>query len=309
MLTLNSFVSIALPGGTVVINTCLLLWMRAQEWLPGPREILTAPPEQAVYGVAWLLALSLTVWIALTTLVAVVVYSTRSPAVIRALKWMPLPPIMRMCKRWTGLLLATATMALAGAAGAGVVSPTPLAMGGDQPVSGDHLPAAASPGRSTAFKVAPPVPLQAGGVRTDREVPEHAAATNIPPFRSFRPTVQGPDRSADTSVYTVRPGDDLWSISASHMSRQSSGAPTEVEIRALWRHVIARNRERLRSANPDLIFPGEMILLPHSASGVASNTTVDDGRGLRSIVEQRPTRIGHTKGGVVIPWTIDGPKK
>ena len=144
-------------------------------------------------------ALSLTVWIALTPLVAVVVYSTRSPAVIRALKWMPLPPIMRMCKRWTGLLLATATMALAGAAGAGVVSPTPLAMGGDQPVSGDHLPAAASPGRSTAFKVAAPVPLRAGGIRTDREVPEHAAATNIPPFRSFRPTVQGPDRSADTS--------------------------------------------------------------------------------------------------------------
>lgn len=309
MLKLKSFVSIALPGGTVVMNTCLLIRIRAQEWLPGPRELLTAPPEPAVYGVVWLLVLSLTVWIALTTLVAVVVYSTRSPAAIRALKWMPLPPIMRRGKRWAGLLLVSGSLALAGAAGAGVVSPTPLAVSSDQPVSADHFPAVASPARSTAFTVAAPVPLRAGGVRTDSEFPEHVAAATSSPLQSFRPMRQVRDTSAETTVYTVRPGDDLWSISATHVGRRSNGAPTEVEIRALWRHVIARNRERLRSANPDLIYPGEMILLPPSASGMASNTTVDDGRGPRILLDQRRTRKGPTNGGVVIPWTVDGQRK
>jgi hypothetical protein len=38
--------------------------------------------------------------------------------------------------------------------------------------------------------------------------------------------------------------------------------PTAAEITPVWVEVIAANRDRLRSGDPDLIFPGEIVVLP-----------------------------------------------
>jgi nucleoid-associated protein YgaU len=46
--------------------------------------------------------------------------------------------------------------------------------------------------------------------------------------------------------------------SATVLSRAAE--PDEVE--PLWRTVIDANRQRLRSGDPDLIYPGETILIP-----------------------------------------------
>lgn len=52
------------------------------------------------------------------------------------------------------------------------------------------------------------------------------------------------------STYTIVPGDTLWDISA-----RAYGDPLK------WRLIWEANQTRLRSANPDLIFPGEQIIL------------------------------------------------
>lgn len=66
------------------------------------------------------------------------------------------------------------------------------------------------------------------------------------------------------SSVVVEPGDHLWKISASHLSEQLHREAEDREIWPYWREVIAANMAGLRSGDPDLIFPGEMIALPES---------------------------------------------
>jgi len=57
---------------------------------------------------------------------------------------------------------------------------------------------------------------------------------------------------------TVVKGDHLWKISARHLESTSP----EASIAPYWREVIEVNTPNLRSGDPDLIFPGEVIELP-----------------------------------------------
>ena len=74
------------------------------------------------------------------------------------------------------------------------------------------------------------------------------------------------DSSADekNDIHNVAVGDNLWTISAAHLrlvypSRELDAA----EISPYWRRVIEVNTPTLRSGNPNLIYPGEGIVLPH----------------------------------------------
>ncbi len=60
----------------------------------------------------------------------------------------------------------------------------------------------------------------------------------------------------------VEKGDHLWSISAKHLEQRLARRASEEEIAPYWRQVIDVNRDRLRSGDPDLIYPGETVLLP-----------------------------------------------
>lgn len=62
-------------------------------------------------------------------------------------------------------------------------------------------------------------------------------------------------------VVVVR-GDHLWKISARHLDGVLGRPPANREIVPYWREVIAGNADRLRSGDPDLIYPGELVLLP-----------------------------------------------
>jgi hypothetical protein len=54
----------------------------------------------------------------------------------------------------------------------------------------------------------------------------------------------------------------LWRIAAAEMTRRGAGAPTEAQVARYWLHVVAANRTTLRSGDPSLIFPGEVVTLP-----------------------------------------------
>jgi nucleoid-associated protein YgaU len=60
-------------------------------------------------------------------------------------------------------------------------------------------------------------------------------------------------------------GDNLWTIARDHLA-EARGRPaadlSDREIAAYWVTVVERNRARLRSRDPDLIYPGEVVELP-----------------------------------------------
>ena len=68
-----------------------------------------------------------------------------------------------------------------------------------------------------------------------------------------------PEESSDATEYTVERGDNFWTISAHHLADMSEHP---VSVGVYWRRVIAENIDRIRSGDPDLIFPGEIIVLP-----------------------------------------------
>ncbi len=59
---------------------------------------------------------------------------------------------------------------------------------------------------------------------------------------------------------TVRPGDCLWSIAASHLHSTA----TDAEIAASWRAWYDANRDVV-GADPDLILPGQLLTAPETA--------------------------------------------
>ena len=60
-------------------------------------------------------------------------------------------------------------------------------------------------------------------------------------------------------------GDNLWAIAAGHLAEATGRSPealTEAEVAAYWLALMEANEGRLRSGNPNLIFPGEIVICP-----------------------------------------------
>ena len=63
----------------------------------------------------------------------------------------------------------------------------------------------------------------------------------------------------------VVPGDSLWGIAAAHLAATTTrprAAISDAEIARYWVAVCDANRARVRSGNVNLIYPGELIVLP-----------------------------------------------
>ncbi len=93
-------------------------------------------------------------------------------------------------------------------------------------------------------------------------VPPPAASSVPPPAASSAPP---PAVSARPRQVVVGAGDNLWSIARHEVERRAASPSATVanrDVAAYWGRVIARNRPHLRSGNPNLIFPGEIVELP-----------------------------------------------
>lgn len=88
-----------------------------------------------------------------------------------------------------------------------------------------------------------PVPAGAGDPTA---VPSHRVARN----------------EDEPTRVVVRPGDSLWKLAESRLETVQGRRPDDSDIAAYWVKVIDANRDRIRSGDPDLIFPGEEIALP-----------------------------------------------
>jgi hypothetical protein len=99
---------------------------------------------------------------------------------------------------------------------------------------------------------------------------------DVPVVRSAAPASRPADSGSDTTrtapagrghsghpanVVVVRAGDNLWVLARRALEGEDRAVPS-VEIAPYWRRVIAANASGLRSHDPNLIFPGERIVLP-----------------------------------------------
>lgn len=93
----------------------------------------------------------------------------------------------------------------------------------------------------------------------------------LPPHLLVMPDSGGENQDAEQptepgeppGTVTVARGDHLWSLSERHLSRVwRRDDLADHEVARYWVEVINLNRGRLRSGNPDLIYPGEVVLLP-----------------------------------------------
>jgi nucleoid-associated protein YgaU len=67
----------------------------------------------------------------------------------------------------------------------------------------------------------------------------------------------------DAALYTVKPGDCFWSIAEVAITAHLGRPPSLTELGSYWRRVVSANNERLvHPGVPDLIFPGQALLLP-----------------------------------------------
>jgi len=74
------------------------------------------------------------------------------------------------------------------------------------------------------------------------------------------PVTMGSEPAGDhgADMVTVVEGDHLWKISARHLGPESD----DERIAPYWRDVVAVNTPNLRSGDPDLIYPGEVVEMP-----------------------------------------------
>jgi LysM domain len=122
------------------------------------------------------------------------------------------------------------------------------------------------------------------------------ATTTTPPTTTTKPgtsgdtggtggTGEGSTGTRAPQTEQVASGDNLWSIARDHLAKAPGGGsdePTNSEVAAYWTQVKEANQDRLR--DPDLIKPGQMVVLPPIApppAGSASKT----GRETHEVVE------------------------
>jgi nucleoid-associated protein YgaU len=85
----------------------------------------------------------------------------------------------------------------------------------------------------------------------------------LPPVPSA-PAEPAPETRVQASHVVVE-GDNLWTIARDHLAEARSGGAGELttrEVAAYWLRVVEANAPNLRSGDPDLIYPGETIVLP-----------------------------------------------
>jgi hypothetical protein len=119
-----------------------------------------------------------------------------------------------------------------------------------RPATGTTTRAASKTATTTTTSTTTPVS------RPRSSPPTQRARAATPP----RPPVAVP---AHRHAHVVGAGDNLWQIARAEVIR-ASGAdrPADSQIAPYWRRVVEANRSTLRSGDPSLIFPGEVVTLP-----------------------------------------------
>ncbi len=211
--------------------------------------------EDVFGALVLLVALVLAYWLLLSTLSYLVASLSRRSAALGAVRWLTLPPIRRLVSR--AVALSIAASAVAGPLGPAVAN-----------LAGDGAAPRVIVEIDESGRLRPP---GTGSAETGEEEPPDII---VPPHLQAGPEAEPVEPSPDeppavtwdgTIAHSARvtSGDHLWNLSERHLERVlGRSSLDEHEIAPYWVRVIEANRASIRSGNPDLIYPGEVIHLP-----------------------------------------------
>jgi hypothetical protein len=225
----------------------------AVEWSNLPAWLESTAFEDAFGAVVLVVALLMAYWLLVSTLAYLAASVSGRPGALGAVSWLTLPPVRRLVSRAVALSIAASavagslTSAVAGGAGS-----APVIVEVDQ--SGSFFP----PGVTGAPE---------GADQTGIVVPPHLEPESTPaghePDPGRRPSVEPSVDGSISHPVAVRHGDHLWGLSERHLAEVLGRSDLgEHEIARYWVRVIDANRDTIRSGNPDLIYPGEVVVLP-----------------------------------------------
>jgi hypothetical protein len=131
----------------------------------------------------------------------------------------------------------------------------------------------APPAPTATAPPTPAAPTTTAGPPTT--VPPPPTSTTAPPAGSTSPTAQpAPPAATPTppahaspadegDTWTIEPGDHLWAVAEETLADAWGRAPDDDEVLGYWTVLVAVNRDRLADpGNPDLVFPGQVMVLP-----------------------------------------------
>jgi hypothetical protein len=262
--------STALAGGSVAALVATRPALSPATWSRGDELALTT---------AWVVTLAAATWLFAASAVCLVAISARRPHLARRIAF-ALPPAFRRSVEIA--LVASCIAVSASPARAANSGPGPMV---DQPVvrAPAALRLAPTTSRAVAPRPAPKVPRPTAD-RADspstalprRPAPTTTTTVPAPPRAADAPGAPPPTADASTPKsapapaapevhrgrVVVRPGDNLWVIARDALVRTAGASPDDARIARYWHAVIEANRSTLRSGNPALVFPGEIVTLP-----------------------------------------------
>ncbi len=231
------------------LETFSIEWSDLSGWLSA------TPYDDAIGSVVLVMALVLAHWLLLSTLAYLAASLSGRSAAVGAVRWLTLPPIRRLVSRAAALSIAASAL----------VSPLAPAVANLADGSGAEVVVEVD----GEGRLHPPGMSEAPDEEPDPAniiVPPHLQVPSTPDPGDAAEESAPPPASVEGSVahtVTVRRGDHLWSLSEHHLERAWNRTSLgEHQIARYWVQVIEANRATIRSGDPDLIYPGEVITLP-----------------------------------------------
>jgi hypothetical protein len=144
--------------------------------------------------------------------------------------------------------------------------------------------------------------LRAVGLAIDTR-PQIGWTLVLPAERPAPPPLAGSDELLAETV-TVQPGDNLWDLSETRLADHLQRAPADQEVAPYWHETINTNLDQLASGDPNLVHPGEQIVLPPLGDHPAPTPERPNGD---SSPPPTPTTPSPTTDAPVTPTTAAAP--
>lgn len=252
---------LALAGWLAFIATSIAVLHRLGQWFPLDLIVDPGGPlEPTLAASLRLLGLAVGYWLAASTLLYLVGRATRIPAAVRAVRWMTIGPVKRLVD---GMVAGALVAAIGLPAGVGAMTePGYVPVPAGDPPAGDQI--------GPVFPVED-VQVERGQVESSLLDPGSVVPGTLflPMQPVANPPTADPDKdtppalvSAGPTEVVVRPGDHMWSMAEQKLALVRGRAVSDSEIALYWLKVVGTNLSRIRSGDPDLAFPGEVLVLP-----------------------------------------------
>jgi hypothetical protein len=202
---------------------------------------------------------------------------------VRALDRLSLPLVRRLAGRAVGAGLVAQLGLLGGTAGAAAAPPPPPDVA-TAPASADHevatmavieghtttmhlLPGPTDePATTTTMHALPGPTDEPATTTTMHALPDPTETPHAPgPVATMRTVPDGlePPPSHAMPTWTVHPGDHLWRIAEVVVALDLGRTPTDERVESYLQRLVDANHDRLvQPDDPDLILPGQQLLLP-----------------------------------------------